>query len=193
MPHLIDPPVGPYSEPAAIREWIRELAKLPQNEIEVQEAIAEAQGWLFGGHRLWGRAIRELQDGRPDRILEAIARLPVPSFARKFLADLASAKRAPQKKSGTKGGRPAKRPLDEELELVDQVVEEWLRLLQAGEPDSQAKAIKIVSDRHPEESPGSLRRIVEKHHAQYAPIMKSIGKLKQGRAQAARWKERQRK
>lgn len=42
---LIDPPVGPYSDPAEIRAWIKELEKMDPAP-EVGEAISMAREWL---------------------------------------------------------------------------------------------------------------------------------------------------
>lgn len=48
---IVDPPVGPFSEPAEIRAWVTQLEKwLAQSEQEdahiYREAIEEAKGWL---------------------------------------------------------------------------------------------------------------------------------------------------
>jgi|694.fasta_scaffold27134_5 hypothetical protein len=42
---LIDPPVTPYSKPAAIKQWLEQLAGMPQTK-EVLEAIGQAKKWL---------------------------------------------------------------------------------------------------------------------------------------------------
>lgn len=42
---IIDPPVGPYSEPEAIEAWLEELREMPEND-DVQAAIDQAEGWL---------------------------------------------------------------------------------------------------------------------------------------------------
>jgi hypothetical protein len=42
---MVDAPVGPYSSPDEIRQWIRELESMPQIPY-VPEALEEARGWL---------------------------------------------------------------------------------------------------------------------------------------------------
>lgn len=42
---IIDPPVGPYSDPDDIRAWLEELRKMPDNE-DVRQAIKEAEQLL---------------------------------------------------------------------------------------------------------------------------------------------------
>jgi hypothetical protein len=42
---IIDPPVGPYDNPEAIKAWLDELRALPARQ-DVAEAIQEAERWL---------------------------------------------------------------------------------------------------------------------------------------------------
>ena len=42
---LIDPPVGPYSDPDEIMRWIGELESMPQVP-GVGEALEQARNWL---------------------------------------------------------------------------------------------------------------------------------------------------
>lgn len=43
---IIDPPVGPYSQPAEIEAWIEQLQEFDSALPEVQEALAQAREWL---------------------------------------------------------------------------------------------------------------------------------------------------
>ena len=43
---IIDPPPVVYGPPEAIKAWLDELAKMPQDEKEVQDAIKQANDWL---------------------------------------------------------------------------------------------------------------------------------------------------
>lgn len=43
---IIDPPSVMYGPPWAIRDWLDDLATMPQNEYEVKRAIEDARGWL---------------------------------------------------------------------------------------------------------------------------------------------------
>ena len=42
---LIDPPVGPFDAPDAIRAWIRELEAMPQVPY-VPDSLTQAREWL---------------------------------------------------------------------------------------------------------------------------------------------------
>lgn len=42
---LIDPPVGPYSPLAKLREWRRELASMPPSD-ERDEALGQVDRWI---------------------------------------------------------------------------------------------------------------------------------------------------
>lgn len=53
MPILIDPPVGPYSPPAAIEQWMAELRELAKRHVDdvdarraIERAIRDAKQWL---------------------------------------------------------------------------------------------------------------------------------------------------
>lgn len=48
---LIDPPVGPFSPPEAIREWIAELERMQPQDAQVAEAAQQAAGWLETAQR----------------------------------------------------------------------------------------------------------------------------------------------
>lgn len=43
---IIDPPVGPFDSPEAIKAWLDELRALPMCQ-EVAQAIQEAERWLM--------------------------------------------------------------------------------------------------------------------------------------------------
>lgn len=43
---LIDPPVTPFSPEADIRAWLAELAKMPQDDPAVIDALEQARQWL---------------------------------------------------------------------------------------------------------------------------------------------------
>ena len=42
---IIDPPVGPYSTPEELEDWIAELEAMPDNN-DVRLALTEARTWL---------------------------------------------------------------------------------------------------------------------------------------------------
>lgn len=51
MRRIIDPPVGPYSPPEHIEEWLDELRELkrttpPDEHAEIDRAIREAEVWM---------------------------------------------------------------------------------------------------------------------------------------------------
>lgn len=43
---IIDPPSVMYGPPDAIRDWLDDLATMPQDEAAVKRAIEQARGWL---------------------------------------------------------------------------------------------------------------------------------------------------
>lgn len=43
---IIDPPVGPFDPPEAIRAWLARLEQLPADDESVQDAKEEARHWL---------------------------------------------------------------------------------------------------------------------------------------------------
>lgn len=60
-PLVVDPPVGPHSDPREIHRWLDELDALrsayagePEAEATIDGAIARAIGWLHGRDELAG-------------------------------------------------------------------------------------------------------------------------------------------
>jgi hypothetical protein len=44
--YLIDPPITPYSSKEKIQAWLDELSEMPQDNEQLQQAIAEAKSYL---------------------------------------------------------------------------------------------------------------------------------------------------
>lgn len=43
---IVDPPVTPYDSAEELSAWLTELAAMPQDDTDVQEATRQAKDWL---------------------------------------------------------------------------------------------------------------------------------------------------